>query len=151
MNNLHDPAEEEERRRQRIFDYRLSRARRISENVFGILASRFRVFQTSMLLSPENATRVTLAALAVHNFLMTKRDQAFAPPSLPDREHPQSDEVIPGQWRDEPNLLDELRRQRVNRSGDAAREVREEIKKYMNEEGQVPWQEGLVFRRTARV
>lgn len=150
MNSLYDETEEEERRKQRIFDYRLSRARRISENVFGILASRFRVFQSAMLLSPDKATRVTLAAIALHNFLVTKRDQAFLPPSLTDSEHPQTGALIPGEWRENLNQMDSVWQPSANRYGKRAAEIREEIKEYVTAEGQVPWQERLVFGHAAR-
>ena len=38
---------------KRIFNYRLSRARRISENAFGILANRWHVFRKPFALQPE--------------------------------------------------------------------------------------------------
>jgi len=54
---------------RRIFNYRLSRARRVVENTFGILASRFRIFHTSINLKVENIETVVLACCALHNFL----------------------------------------------------------------------------------
>ena len=44
---------EEERRKQRIFNCRHFRARRLSENAFGILTSRFGVFRSEIHFSPE--------------------------------------------------------------------------------------------------
>ena len=55
---------------KRIYNYRHGCARRISGNMFGILANRWRVFQTTMYLSPERATSVTLSALILHNYLL---------------------------------------------------------------------------------
>ena len=54
---------------QLVFNYRLSRARRISENAFGILVQRWRVFDRRMYLSDENAIKVIQAATVLHNYL----------------------------------------------------------------------------------
>lgn len=54
---------------ERIFNYRLCRARRIVENVFGILASVFRIFRTPMLLQAEKAALVCMTCALLHNFL----------------------------------------------------------------------------------
>lgn len=42
---------------KRIFNYRLSRGRRISENVFGIYQSRLREFSTTLCVKPESAVK----------------------------------------------------------------------------------------------
>ena len=54
---------------QRVFNYRLSRMRRISENGFGIIANIWRVFRSPILLQPEKVVKMTLATLVLHNFL----------------------------------------------------------------------------------
>ena len=54
---------------QRIFSYRLSRARRTVENAFGILANRFRIFHTCIRLAPEKVEKIVLCATTLHNYL----------------------------------------------------------------------------------
>ena len=44
-----------------VFNYRLSRARRIVENAFGILAQCWRMFSRKLNLLPENANSVIKA------------------------------------------------------------------------------------------
>ena len=53
---------------KRIFNYRLSRARRISENAFGILAKRWRVFRKPFLLKPEKVKLITYFCLYKYIF-----------------------------------------------------------------------------------
>ena len=137
---------EQERRKERIFNYHLSRARRISENVFGILTARFGVFRTAIHLSPDNAVIITKACLALHNFCQRQRDKHFVPLSLVDQEDPVSHEMVPGEWRRNTcNHLGNIIQQSGNRNAANARWVRDKVKEYVNGVGKVSWQEGLVF------
>ncbi|CAI6372232.1 unnamed protein product [Macrosiphum euphorbiae] len=54
---------------RRIFNYRLSRARQYIECSFGILLKKWRVFQTSMLVEPNFAVKITKACCVLHNFV----------------------------------------------------------------------------------
>ena len=56
---------------QQVFNYRLSRTRRIIENVFGICARRFRVVRRPIIASPKKLFLITKAIVALHNFLMS--------------------------------------------------------------------------------
>lgn len=83
---------------QRIFNYRLSRARRVVENAFGILANRLRVFRTTICLKPAKAVVVTLAALCRHNFMCQKQPEAYLPPGFTDWED-ENHQLHEGEWR----------------------------------------------------
>ncbi|XP_071576421.1 uncharacterized protein [Temnothorax nylanderi] len=59
-------------RRKNVFNYRLSRARRIIENVFGILSARMRIFRKPLIASISTATRIIKATTCLHNFIISE-------------------------------------------------------------------------------
>ena len=63
---------------KRIFGYRLSRARRTTENAFGILSNRFRVLSSRMYLKPNNATKITQTCCVLHNILRTHSKNSYS-------------------------------------------------------------------------
>ena len=65
---------------QAVFNKRLSCARSVVENAFGMLASRFRVLGTNMNLEPVKASVVTLLACCyLHNFLILENEETYLP------------------------------------------------------------------------
>uniref|UniRef100_A0A3B3D4H0 DDE Tnp4 domain-containing protein n=1 Tax=Oryzias melastigma TaxID=30732 RepID=A0A3B3D4H0_ORYME len=55
---------------QKVFNYRLSRARMVVECAFGILAARWRVLYTRITMAPENVDAVVMAVCILHNYLL---------------------------------------------------------------------------------
>lgn len=52
-----------------IFNYRLCRARRVSENAFALLAQVFRIFHTPIAVKPNICDDLILTACCLHNLL----------------------------------------------------------------------------------
>ena len=124
-----------------IFNYRLSRARRIVENAFGILAHRFRCLLTTMRQRPQTVGSIALACVCLHN-LIRMRYPAMHYADL-DQEDPDHN-VVPGAWRGNDPLLGILC-QRGNRQTVAAKNQRQYLSAYyMSPVGAVPWQMDMI-------
>ncbi|KAG8239714.1 hypothetical protein J437_LFUL019072, partial [Ladona fulva] len=130
----------------RIFNYKLSRARRIVENAFGIMANKFRVLRKPINLSADITANIVLAVCALHNFLLSTRDsrENYLTPGVADSEHPETHEIIPGNWREDStsgNSFFSLERGKRDNYTTSQRDVREEFKEYfMTPSGEVAWQ-----------
>ena len=135
---------------ERVFNYRLSRARRIIENTFGVAASRFRIFRRPIIANVEKVTLITKAVVALHNFLMASNSSngySYCPTNFIDQDSPSG--LAVGGWRNDENDIMGL--QPIGRIGsnnysrDAA-SVRQGFKEYFNSDGAVEWQWELVNR-----
>ncbi|KAG0720457.1 Protein ALP1-like [Chionoecetes opilio] len=122
-----------------VFNYRLSRARRTSENAFRILAGRFQVFKEAINTSPDNVKDIVLATLALHNYL---RVHAEGECSSSQRTHRNDTET--GDWHNERHGGLEPLPVIGRRHGNEARVVRETFTAYFNNEGRVPWQAQMI-------
>jgi len=59
-------------REEKIFNYRLSQARQVIENTFGIMSSKWRVFRRPIITHPDKAALITKATCCLHNYLQIK-------------------------------------------------------------------------------
>ena len=109
-------------REERIANYRISRGRRVVENAFGILVSRFRVMMTTIELPPETVRDVVLTCVVLHNILRSQYQGQYG-----------------GQ---QPGGAADYGRDR-NPAREAKR-LRDYLKDYFNNEGAVAWQDGRI-------
>ena len=118
---------------QRIYNYRLSRARRVVENAFGVLAARWRVYHTRIAVRPEWTNNIVMATCVLHNFLQTRTTLAQEATLLQEAEthHPAG--------------LQDMA-QRGNKAATGAIEIRNNFTQYFAHVAPVPWQRGHVNR-----
>lgn len=85
---------------QRITDHKISRGRRKSENILGILGNRWCCFRVPFVLEPEKVKRITLAILALHNWLSTdaRSSAVNCPFTTMDQEDRDTGDIIEGTW-----------------------------------------------------
>jgi hypothetical protein len=111
-------------RERLVFNRRLSRARRIVENVFGIMANRFRIFHTSINLTVDRINLVVLTCCVLHNFLHKKC--ATYSVEEENEDLPPSSETLAG-----------MQITHIRNPSTHAKLVREMFLEYFNEEGEL--------------
>ena len=123
-------------REERIANYRISRGRRVVENAFGILVSRFRVMMTTIEQPPETVRDVVLTCVVLHNILRSQYQGQHGgqQPGGDDDDVPSDGRLIGGPA--------DCGRDR-NPAREAKR-LRDYLKDYFNNEGAVAWQDGRI-------
>ena len=126
---------------KKIFNYRLSRARRVVENAFGILVRRFGLFQKQISLSPKKAQIIVLACCYLHNYLRKRQPRTYITWSDIDDEDLQAGSFTRGAWREA--VVKEgtpLQASASRNAPSSAKTVRDAYCHFFNNEGQVSWQ-----------
>lgn len=129
---------------ERVCNYRISRARRVVENAFGIMAMRFRCLLSTLVVVPETATVVSGACLTLHNLMRLRY------PGLQNLDLDQEDDdhqLVAGAWRDQAVMQEVEQEGRGPRATADGKKLRAYFRKYFNcDAGSVPWQLHAVER-----
>ena len=147
--DLRPTARNEQQLQRSIYNYRLSRARRLIENVFGIWSARWRVFKRPIIADTNTVELYIKATICLHNWLRnfdctddsSSSDHDYNPPGFADTELPDGS-VQDGQWRqEESGGLQPVKRTGSNMYSADAAGVRQKFTEYFSSpEGSVQWQ-----------
>ncbi|RVE48412.1 hypothetical protein evm_006973 [Chilo suppressalis] len=130
-------------RERKIFNYRLSRARHIVENAFGILASRFRIYHTAINLEPKNIEKIVMATCVLHNYLIKHVGGSYAPRECFYEENTANGTIITEGYNTTDSNMENLHRTQGNILN-YAKQVRAKFTNYFVNEGKVSWQHNFV-------
>jgi len=109
-----------------------SRARRVSENAFGILAKKFRIYSQKLQISPEHLDKVIMATVCLHNFLRGDDENLWQPGEL------ETNDTTLG--------MQDILRVGGNATNEAFA-IRDSFNSYFNSnEGRVLWQNDIIQR-----
>lgn len=130
---------------QDIYNYRLSRARRMIENTFGILASQWRVYHKPIIALPQTAEFIVQATICLHNWLR-KKDigrNMYVPLNMIDEESTDLNSFRPGTWRtimEDGCAFHDITNCGTNTSTRNCMRIRDEFREFFCNKGSVPWQ-----------
>jgi len=123
--------------RKKVFNYRLSYARRSVECAFGILTARWRIYGKPIIASISTARKIIQATIVLHNFVMsTERDLHITQKRYSN--FSKEDRAI---------ISNGIRNLSKNRFLNAAKAktIREDFTDFFYEIGALPWQWDKVF------
>lgn len=118
-----------------IFNYRLSRARRTTENAFGILSNVFRIFHTPINAKVSKIDKIIVASTILHNLM---RDENISTQPIIEMPSESNENIIlPTE-----NLTPiSVSMGRPNADGTS---IRNQFKDYFNGVGSVQWQNNMI-------
>ncbi|XP_067616207.1 putative nuclease HARBI1 [Eurosta solidaginis] len=131
------------KRSEKIFNYRLSRARRCIENAFGILSTKWLCLRKILFCTPQRAQEIVSACCFLHNFLLNKAGSEYCPNTF------SGHEISSGEWiRGDHEIWEDQNESSLfhGRPSEYGKYIRDLLKEYVNSnEGSVPWQNDVAF------
>jgi len=135
---------------KRVYNYRLSRARRTIENTFGILSAKWRIFRKPIRASVDTVEAITKARVCLHNYLKQTDNAGYTPDGFVDSECCNTGSME-GSWGSVVgNQQCAVTSIGSNNFTQEAKDIREKLLAYFNStERSIPWQLGHVMHTGA--
>ena len=135
---------------KKIYNYRISRARRTIENTFGIMVARWRIFRRPIRADVKTVEPIVQACVCLHNCLQLTSACAYTPAGFVDSEVSDGS-IKAGDWRNilssgNSSALKNFPKAKGGRQQEDARELQSRLKYNLNSEGAVEWQLDYIRR-----
>jgi len=113
------------------------------------MCARFICLGRTLYANPDNAQKITQACVALHNYLLNRTRETYAPPGFADT-FTDDGTLVEGGWRalipDSSTLNSTVSFEKNGRATDSAKLIREQLKDYLNSPvGSVAWQSKATF------